>query len=240
MNRFYLPPERITEDLVTFTPEQRKQLRNVLRLQPGSRVSVFDGSGAEYLAEIASLDDREATAVIISTSRPDTEPPLRLTLIQGIPKGEKIDLILQKCTEIGVARFLIAETERSITHIPPAKVPDRLDRWRSIVREAAEQSGRVLLPTVEGVLTFKQALTEAQTHAHALIADPTAAEFFEIQCSMLDIRCSIAVLIGPEGGFTPKELDSARSAGITPVSLGPRILRTETAAVVASALAVFR
>jgi 16S rRNA (uracil1498-N3)-methyltransferase len=238
-HRFYIPPERISGGRIQFTDEQRKQLRNVLRLGPGDVVRVFDGSGREFTVRLESLDGG-AAGVVFEASTPDTEPRVRLTLVQGLPKGEKLELVLQKCTEIGVSEFLIADTARSVPRISADRFPGRLERWRSVVREAAEQSGRVRLPSVEGIVSFKQAVERVASYGSALIAwEEERGRALMDLLPELDPHQDVAILIGPEGGFTTEEVNLAVQAGITPVSLGRRILRTETAAIVAGALIIY-
>jgi 16S rRNA (uracil1498-N3)-methyltransferase len=161
-----------------------------------------------------------------------------MTLVQSMPKGERLDLILQKCTEIGVSEFLIIETERTIVRISPDKTLARLGRWRAIVREAAEQSGRALLPVVEGVSSFCEAMARAAQQPAMIAWEGERSTSLLTALQELGGN-ELTLFIGPEGGFTTEEVDAARSLGIIPVSLGPRILRTETAAIVASALAIF-
>lgn len=236
--RFFTPPECISEGRVVFSEDQRKQLRNVLRLRPGEIVYTLDNTGREYTAEIETLDEARAIGRIVEVRFPATEPETKMILIQAMPKGEKLDFILQKCTEIGVSQFLIIETERTIARIPAGKVEARLDRWRAIVREAAEQSGRALLPVVEGVLPFDKALARAAQVPSMIASREKGAPNILSALRQRGSPDSVAVLIGPEGGFAPAEVDHARETGIVPVSLGPRTLRTETAAIVASALVV--
>ena len=237
-HRFFVPADRISDDRVDFTDEQRKQLRNVLRLRAGDVVSVLDGSGREFATEIEALDEKHAVGRILKIETPATEPSQRLTLVQGLPKGEKLDLILQKCTEIGVAEFLIVETARSVPRISPDRLPGRLDRWRAIVREATEQSGRTRLPVVDGVIPFIDALARVNGKGMGFIAWEEEKEL-PLSSLISDLAGEAVLFIGPEGGFTADEVAAAKAEGITPVSLGPRILRAETAAIVGSALIIY-
>ena len=239
-HRFYVPPDAISDNEVRFSGDQRKQIKNVLRLRAGDVVNVFDGAGQEFAVSLKTIDD-PATGVILQTTTPSTEPEVRLTLIQSLPKGEKIDLILQKCTEVGVSNFLFLETARSIPHVSPEKLPSRLERWRSIVKEAAEQSGRVRLPSVDWAVSFDEALKRISSIDHRLIAWE-CHEGSTLMSKLPEFKGAkdIALFIGPEGGFTEQEIEKARNAGVTPISLGSRILRTETAAIVGSALIIYR
>lgn len=237
-HRFFVSPACVSEGQVVFTEDQRKQIKNVLRLHPGEIVYTLDNSGREYVTEIQALDESRALGRIMEVRLPATESKMRMTLIQAMPKGEKLDFILQKCTEIGVSKFVLTETERSVARIPTEKVQARLDRWRAIVREAAEQSGRACLPVVEGILPFRRALEEAAGCPAMMAWEGERTANLIAVLRQLGRPDEVAVLIGPEGGFTAGEVDQARAAGIVPVSLGPRTLRTETAAIVASALVI--
>ncbi len=242
MHRFYVPADCISEGRVLLSHEQQKQIRHVLRMRPGDRIAVFDGSGVEYTAELQADASGTLTAGIVESRTPDTEPSTRLTLVQGIPKGEKLELILQKCTELGVAEILITSTERSVPRISREKAGSRLERWRAIVREAAEQSGRVRLPLVDGVLSFRDALARVRDCGAILIAweqeRGRESELFPMLRRLRGVH-DIALVIGPEGGFAQSEVDTAIESGAIPVSLGTRILRTETAAIAATAILIY-
>ncbi|MHB0912338.1 MAG: RsmE family RNA methyltransferase [Armatimonadota bacterium] len=226
-HRFYVPGG-ISEGRVRFEPYQEKQIRSVLRLHEGDTVRVFDKSGREFTARLAA----PGIAEIESEFPPAVEPELGLTLVQALPKGDKIEMILQKCTEIGVSRFMLMETERSVARIPEERLARRMERWRMIVREAAEQSGRARVPEVEGIYTLRDALA-ASPEARIIAWEEEAAPLHAVSGEA-------GLFIGPEGGFTEEEVALARELGATSVSLGPRILRTETAAMVASALLIYR
>ncbi len=238
-NRFYVQPERILDYTVKFTADQGKQIRNVLRLRTNDNVRVFDGSGREFgvqLEEVGAV----VTGSIFETVSPGTEPNRRLTLVQALPKGEKLDWILQKCTEIGVSEFIFVDTARSITKISSEKLPQRIERWKAIVKEAAEQSGRVCLPTIAGVTSFSDALARTSDRGVGFIAwEGETERLLTTELSRVQDETDITCFIGPEGGFTQGEIRAAGNAGITPVSLGPRILRTETAAIVGSGLIIY-
>ena len=240
MHRFYVSAAAISEGRALLSIEQQKQVRRVLRMNPGDAIAIFDGSGLEFSAELEADDAGNLVARIVDAYRPETEPSTRLTIIQGIPKGEKLELILQKCTELGASEFLIVSTERSVPKIPPDKADSRLERWRAVVREAAEQSGRVRLPPVDGVLPFREALDRVRGHSEILIAweQERGAELFSMLRRLRDVT-DITLVIGPEGGFAPSEVDAAIEVGAIPISLGARILRAETAAIAGTAMLVY-
>ncbi len=239
MHRFYVPAALIREGCAQLSSEQQKQIKLVLRMKPGDTVLVFDGSGLEFRSELRSDGAGGVCARLVEGYRPDTEPPFRLTIVQGIPKGDRLEMILQKCTELGAAEFLIVQTERSVPRITGDKIGPKLERWRAIVKEAAEQSGRACLPAVDGVMTLRDALGRVKKRGPVLIAweQQRGAEL----CTMLRRlkgESDIAMMIGPEGGYAPDEVNAAVEAGAVPVSLGTRILRTETAAIAASAILI--
>lgn len=235
-HRFYVPQDNVVEGRILFSDEQRKQIKNVLRLSPGDTVNAFDGSGREYTARLGAIAD-SVTGEITDIFTPQTEPALKLTLVQSLPKGEKLEFILQKCTEIGVHRFILIETARSIPKIPSHKLSSRLERWRSIAKEAAEQSGRVMVPTVEGILTLNEVLPKCRNGMIAWENETGHSILNEFRrCEGCD---EATLFIGPEGGFSAEEIERAERNGVRPVSLGSRILRTETAAVVGSALLIY-
>lgn len=239
-HRFYVAEERISGDRICFTENQRNQIKNVLRLGPGETVLVFDGTGREFVAEIDRIDSSAARGQITAVTVPDVEPKIELTLIQSLPKGERLDFVLQKCTEVGVARFVIVYSSRSIPRLEKARLLRKLERWHSIVREAAEQSGRTRLPGVEGVFPFEKIASRVKDQDLAMIAwegERQAQIQSELKCRPRARKVAIAV--GPEGGFSPSEVQFATNSGVVPVSLGPRILRAETAAIVGAALAVY-
>lgn len=237
-HRFYVPPERISCNQVLFSASQAKQITNVLRLHIGDTVYVFDNSGKEYSAKLLAVEGREVVGEITEVTHPNTEPRLRLTLVQGLLKGDKIELILQKCTEIGVSAFVIVTTTRSVPRIPDDRLASRIERWRAIVREAAEQSGRVRVPEITGIVPFEEALS--LTGGKKIIAWEEKKDK-NISSELLQVTSaeSLTCFIGPEGGFSEQEVQAAEYSGTKPVSLGARILRAETAAIVASALLIY-
>lgn len=239
MHRFFVPASRISGRQAVFTDEQQKQLKYVLRMKAGQDVALFDGSGREFVARLEAHGPSSLAAGIVEIREPDVEPPVKLTVMQSLPKGDKVDLVLQKCTELGASEFLIISTERSVPRISAGRLDTRLQRWRTIVKEAAEQSGRVRLPDVDGVIPFRHALARVQNYDKSVIAwegDNDTTLFSAV--GGLSGTSEVAFIIGPEGGFTADEVAAARQAGAVPVSLGKRILRTETAAIVGCAILI--
>ncbi len=208
-------------------------IRNVLRLRPGEEIRVGNGVDAEYHCRITEIGQERVTARILSRTPPaeSTELPARISLFQGLPKGDKMELIIQKAVELGVSRIIPVHTRRTVVRLDARKEEARLRRWNAIAEGAAGQSGRVLVPEVGPVMDFKEALACAagldvklMPYENARGMEATARAVSSVRPGM-----SAGVLIGPEGGFEETEADAAREAGFVPVSLGRRILRTETA-----------
>lgn len=232
MIRLFVPKEQlvVSSSQLAVQGTDVNYLKNVMRLGPGDEIVCFDGSGTEYLSKIASYEKEKAILEIVTTRKPDIESPIRITLAQGLPKGQKMDDIVRQTTELGVAEIIPVITERSIGK------GDKHERWQKIAKEAAEQSGRTSVPTISKVTKFKDFLATGHwlpgsLHIMAWESERTAtlrSVLSELAPSP-ETPASICVLIGPEGGFSQKEAEEAKDAGFIPVSLGKTILRTETA-----------
>jgi 16S rRNA (uracil1498-N3)-methyltransferase len=235
MHRFFVAPEQIAGHHVHFRADQARQMRDVLRLRPGDAVTVLDNTGQAYRVRLETLSRERMDGVIESRAAAGGEPAARLTLYQSLLKREKFEWVLQKGTELGVARFAPVVSRRVLVR----EAGDKLDRWRRIIAEAAEQSGRGRLPELRPPVALEEALRESPNYTRALIPWE-GAERGGIRAALAGLppAPAVALFIGPEGGFDPIEIEAARAAGVAPITLGPRILRTETAAVVAVALAL--
>lgn len=228
MHHFFVSD--IRQDQAVFSDEQAHQIGRVLRLRPGERVMVLDNAGWQYEAELAEVG-RRVTAVLHARQPATNEPTSHLTLFQAVLKRDNFEWVLQKGTEIGVTRFVPLITERTVAH-PPHK----LDRWQRILTEAAEQSRRGRIPQLAEPVRLADAWAEAQAAELALLPWEGAAQE-TLAAALAGKRPStIAMLIGPEGGWTDDEVGNGRARGLIPVTLGPRILRAETAAIVSAAL----
>lgn len=216
---------------VVLPEDATAHLVRVLRLQPGDACVLFNGDGHDYEARIVAAGKREARADVLSARRVDNEAPLRVTLLQGIARGEKMDWILQKATELGVTRILPVDSERSEVKLDPARAQKRLAHWREVVVAACEQSGRAVVPDV----LPPQALAQAAPlrEGRGLLLDPQGAASLATLDGQPFDACTLA--IGPEGGWSPRDRGQLDAAGYEGVRLGPRILRTETAGIAAIA-----
>jgi 16S rRNA (uracil1498-N3)-methyltransferase len=251
MHRFFVSPTSLQGDTATLTGAVVHQIKNVLRLQPGDIVVVLDDSGWEYRVQLALVEDRQVVGEVERKTLVDTEPRAKVTLYQSLLKGDKFEWVLQKGTELGVVEFVPMVANRCVIGSVDDVSESRQRRWRRIVLEAAEQSHRGRLPRLHEPMLFAQACERARRSDLALL--PWEGEKMRALRSMLTFPestsvtvqgktsfmprpFSISVFVGPEGGFTTREVDQARRYGIVPVSLGPRILRAETAALVATTI----
>jgi len=204
----------------------------VLRLRVGAALILFNGSGGEYEASIDKAHGGELTVAVGAHHALERESPLALTLVQGISRGERMDLVVQKATELGVARLVPVITERSVVKLDAHQADRKLLHWRAIVIAACEQCGRNRLPELAGPLGLREFLSGEGAGGTRLLLSPHAARGL----GELTRAAAVTVLIGPEGGLSEAEQEAAAQAGFAPVRLGPRILRTETAALTALAL----
>ncbi|WP_240986935.1 RsmE family RNA methyltransferase [Acididesulfobacillus acetoxydans] len=215
--------------------KEREHLVRVLRLGPGDRLIGFDNSGGEWLAEVAEIAEESVTCVIVAESRPDVEAHREVVLAAGLTKGEKLEWVIQKGTELGMRSFIPLRTKRSVLRLEGGKARERVERWQKIAAEAAKQSGRVQEPRVRAVSDWAELPESLPRGCQCLI--PYEAERVRGLKSVLNTLergRSVVLLIGPEGGFDPAEVAWAEDhLQAIRVSLGPRILRAETAALAA-------
>lgn len=234
MHRFYADPDRSSDTLAFLTPEDVRHAMTVLRLKKEQHVEVIV-AGRRWEAELESADSREVSARILAPL-PSTETALSVTLFQGLPKADKMDLIVQKTTELGVSRIVPLLMNRCVSRPDRKDLDRKLDRWRRIAREAGKQSGRCLIPDIAEPVALT-ALPE-----RAGLPELNVVPWEEASgCGPLSFRnnhpdlSSLGILIGPEGGIEKEEVELLRSAGFIPITLGKRILRTETAGLAAVA-----
>ena len=229
--RIFSPEALHGASLIVLDPVGSRHLREALRMRLGDPLIVFDGRGGEYAASIAQIDRQQVSLKLGEHRDISRESPLFITLAQGISRGERMDYTIQKAVELGVNRIVPLATDRSTVKLDDDRARKRGEHWSGIMRHAAEQSGRTGLPVLEEVRTV--VLHAAQEQAPLrLMLDPGA------EISLMDLPASdaISLAIGPEGGFSAAERAILVAAGYQRVRLGPRVLRTETAALVAIAL----
>jgi 16S rRNA (uracil1498-N3)-methyltransferase len=241
-----VPSTSLTGSDILLTGETARQIARVLRMQAGDKVCLLDGHGWEYVVELGELARNEVSCKLVEKRLGGGEPEARVTMYLALlNKADKFEWALQKCTELGAAGFEAVVAARSVSEAPG---PARTERWQRIIQEAAEQSGRSFLPTLTGTATLAQVIhkegtaRKEQTNRQHIALMPALGAKCSIAEALQGVereRADIAIITGPEGGFTEDEVSAAEEAGITPVTLGPRTLRAETAAVVAPALVLY-
>ncbi len=258
MSRFFISESSVDlkNGTVTITGEDVKHIGSVLRAVPGDPLELSDGAGTDYAAVVDQIT-KDSILARITGSRPNrTEPPIDVTLFQGIPKADKMDYIIQKCIEIGVNRIVPVMTARTVVRFANKKDADsKVTRWRRIALEAAKQCDRGIIPEIGDPIDFDAAVKQAAGFDLKLL--PYEEESWgSLRRQLKDFsaghaappgnneagachKSTIAVFIGPEGGFSPAEAEKAVQGGLTSVTLGPRILRTETAGLAAAAIIMY-
>lgn len=212
------------------TGELYRHMARVLRLKEGSEVKLTDDSGREFCGVIEEVGAKALTVRVTAVeSEPEQEPGLRVTLYQGLPKGEKLDLILQKCTELGISELVTFDAERSIVKLRGDRSAGRLERCEKIVQEAARQSGRRSPPKVSIGGSLDVVLREAGHTVKLLLWEGEQTTKLRETLDAYQSPETVAIVVGPEGGLSSEEVEQAIACGFTPISLGRRILRTETA-----------
>ena len=232
MHCFYCETENVTEGHIRITGPDVNHMKNVLRMKEGETLTVCDGTGMEYFCEIAGFTQGEADLYILKKGQAQTELPVKLVLYQGLPKKDKMELIVQKAVELGAAEIVPVMMRRCIVRLEDEKKEaKKLERWQAIAESAAKQSKRMIIPEIQKVMKFSDAIKYAQELDVCMIPYELAEnmqhtrQFFE----QIKPGQSIGIFIGPEGGFSLEEVKSALEHEIEPVTLGKRILRTETA-----------
>lgn len=242
MYRFFVPVEQIYEGYAEITGDDVNHIRNVLRMRSGERIVISSGQGIDYYCIIRDI---QAGSVVLDIEREEpvrTELAVSLVLFQAMPKADKMEMIIQKAVELGVSEIVPVQTRRSVVRLDERKAVKKQQRWQSIAEAAAKQSGRGIVPSVHPVISFGEALQYADQLQYRIIPYEL---FHDMQStvSTLDKVCagdSIGIFIGPEGGFERGEVEQAMEAGAIPISLGRRILRTETAGLAILSVLMFR
>jgi 16S rRNA (uracil1498-N3)-methyltransferase len=227
--RFYCP-DGLAVGATLALPERAAQHVRVLRLAPGAAITLFEGDGAEYPAELVEIGKRSVTALVRARRDASRESPLRIVLAQGLSSGERMDFVIQKATELGVAEIQPVLAARSIVRLSTERRERREQHWQNVAVAACEQCGRNTVPEVRPLIPLYEFLARPRARL-AVLLSPTS----EASLRALPPASDIELLIGPEGGLSPQEREAAIAAGFTGVRFGPRILRTETAPLAAVA-----
>lgn len=235
IHRFFVDSITYKGKKIFFHGEIAKQITKVLRLKEGMSVIALDNKGYEYLVRLDTFISGQIAGTILKKSKNTAEPEIFVTLYQALTSKDKFELILQKCSEIGVSKFVPVETRRSLLKIKDIK-KDRLERFQKIIQEAAEQCERGKIPQIVPAVKFEDALDLAGKDYSIIAWEDEKKNSIKEVLKNIPKDKSVSIFIGPEGGFEEKEINLAKKAGVIPISLGPRILRTETAAIALSSL----
>ncbi len=251
MYRFYIDEEQHTGDEAVVTGEDVNHIRNVLRLTEGDRIVLCNGQNVDHLSVITDMSNKnEIRCRVLESRASESELPVRIVLYQGLPKKDKMELIIQKCVELGVSEIVPITMKRCIVKIEDEKSEAKKNaRWSEISRAAAKQSGRGVIPEIGKVMSFKEALKRAVNedpdfllvpyeNAEGILSLKNFAKRLKASLSENGKR-TVSVFIGPEGGFDESEVEEAKKAGAETVSLGKRILRTETAGFTTAAILMY-
>ena len=234
MYRFFISSEAVTDGALAITGEDVNHAKNVLRMRVGEELEAVDEDRFLYHCRILELTEEEIRCEILKKEEPDSELASSVTLFMGLPKGDKFELILQKAVELGVSEVVPVLTKRTVSRPEPKKVESKRKRWQAIAEAAAKQSKRAVIPEVGGLVSFAEALKRAGEFDVLLIPYEQETDISRTRSLLREIPAGsrIGVFIGPEGGFEPSEVEAAQDMGARSLTLGRRILRAETAAIV--------
>ena len=235
MYHFFVSPSDIIDHDIYVRGDDYNHIKNVLRMKPGEVISVSNGTDDnEYRCHIEEYSEDAVHCRLDFIKAADTELPVKVYLFQSLPKGDKMELVIQKAVELGVTEIIPVASSRCVVKLDAKKVKSKTERWNGIAEAAAKQSRRKIIPPVKEVMDFRQALEYAGECDIKLIPYELAEDFRTTKDMIGSMKRgeSVAVFIGPEGGYAEEEIEAAQNAGLKPVTLGHRILRTETAAMV--------
>lgn len=239
MHRFFLSAQLLQSPEVILPSEVSQQISRVLRLKTGNEIILLDDQGFEYSASLCEVHDSHCVATVLSKNPAAGEPATRLTLMIGLTQREKFEMILQKCTEVGVSTFIPMISSRTLLQ-KNRDVEEKYPRWKKIIQEAAEQSHRGRIPVLQPVMKYDDALLAMQGDESLkliLWEDEEKTSFKELL--QQQGGRNIVLIVGPEGGLSVEEVDAAKKRSFTPVTLGKRILRMETAAILAAGIVLY-
>lgn len=231
MHRFFTDVESIGSDSIIITGDDVKHISKVLRLRTGDEITICDSCGCDYLCAIEDISQTQVVAKILSKTTNKAESPLHITVYQGLPKSDKMDYIVQKCVELGAVSIVPVATARAVVKLHDEE--KKRTRWQKIAAEAAKQCGRGVIPTVGNVTDFAKVIDSLESDALNILPYENEDDRRLRQALAGYTGHKVNIIIGPEGGFEPDEISAAEQKGIHIVTLGPRILRTETAPIAA-------
>ena len=233
LHRIYSAAAITPDSDMDLTPDAARHVAQVLRLRVNDQLVLFDGSGTEYDCTLTEVIRSRASVNVGKGRSPNTESPIDITLWHGLCRGTRMDTVVQKATELGAKRIQPMVTSRSVVKLDADRAAKRLEHWQKVAISAAEQSGRCVIPEVLNPVKFTELLSKFTGSGTKIIFDPSGTKLL---IGLVQEKKSILLCTGPEGGFTEDELQLAESVGFNKVAMGPRILRTETAPVVALSL----
>ena len=248
MYHFFVEPAQIGEEMIVIDGPDVRHIRNVLRMKPGEEVLLSDGAGHDHTCRIEELSEHEVTCRILSREASGTEPSVQVYLFQGLPKSDKLEHIIQKSVELGVHAVIPVACARSVARYDEKKLKNKQERWNKIAESAAKQSRRGIIPKVERVMSFREALDAAKEMDLVLIPYENFKDMDRTRqvLAMVQPGMKIGIFVGPEGGFEPSEVElacadhTAGGAEAEKISLGSRILRTETAPLMLLSVLIFQ
>lgn len=242
MQHFFVTPDQVQEDKIYIDGSDVNHIKNVLRMRIGEEVTVNDGNNQSYLCEIRAFEDEQVVLDIIESKTTDSELPSKIYLFQGLPKQDKMELIVQKAVELGTYQVIPVATKRAVVKLDEKKAAKKVARWQQIAESAAKQAGRGYIPEVHEVMNYREALEYAKSLDVVLIPYELAEGMRETKEILASIKKgdSIGVFIGPEGGFEREEVEKAIEMGAKVITLGKRILRTETAGLTTLSVLMFQ
>ena len=243
MPKFFVKTNQINKNRITLYEDDVNHIANVLRKQIGEKINICNMDTSEnFLCKIKEISKENIECEIIKTLKSETESSIDITIFQGLPKAEKMELIIQKCTELGVNTFVPVQMERCIVKLDTKSEIKKLDRWKKIAETAAKQSGRDIIPKVENIINLQKLLYSIQKYDIVLLAYENEKEN-TLKNALNTVKgkenLKIGVIIGPEGGIEEKEVEQLVKAGAQRITLGKRILRTETVEIVISSIITY-
>lgn len=242
MHHFFVNDNQIKENYITIIGADVNHIKNVLRMKIGEKLLISNGINKDYLCELCKITNEEIIATVLSVDEEGGELPSKIYLFQGLPKADKMELIIQKAVELGVFEIIPVSMKHSVVKLDEKKQSNKVKRWQAIAESAAKQSKRSVVPNVRHVMSFQEALDYAKNFEYNLIPYEHADKIKETKqvIASLKANTSIGVFIGPEGGFDENEIASARKHNMKTITLGKRILRTETAGLTALSVIMFQ
>ena len=242
MHHFFVSPNQIDDKYVTITGGDVNHIKNVLRMKVDEELLISNGQDKDYYCKIEAISDDEIKALILDEEFEGTELPTELYLFQGLPKSDKMELIIQKAVELGVKEIIPVATKRCVVKLDDKKEASKIKRWQAISESAAKQSRRTIIPEISSVMSFKEAINRAKDFELGIIPYENFKDMKETKEVLCKVQkgIKIGIFIGPEGGFEESEVQCALDNGIHPISLGKRILRTETAGLAILSVLMFQ